>query len=224
MARALAFALSVTLMPLPLLVPAAALADERLEPAVGARIRVTAPDFSRQFFQGQERRFEGRLLSADEETLRVEIRGHEDLAVVPRSAVQRLEISRAPSKRSKGALIGFLVGATVVAVPFLAIGLSESGCGLSCYGSVLLGSTIVGGLPSALTGAALAPGERWEDVAVDEPPVRVGIGPAPGGGVGIAVQWSFGARPQKQRLARRRVAVPSTVGPPAPVSLMPAPE
>ena len=95
MARALAFALSVTLvMPLPLLAPAAAVADEGPEPAVGARVRVTAPDSSRQFFGTEKRRIVGRLLSADEESLRVEVRGHEDPAVVPRSAVH--SVNRAP--------------------------------------------------------------------------------------------------------------------------------
>jgi hypothetical protein len=132
MARALTVVLAVALVPLPHLVPASALADEGPEPAAGARIRVTAPEASRRYFgeperrhlfEGKERRFVGRLFSADEAALRIEISGHEEPAVVPRSAVQRLEISRARSKGSKGALIGLLVGSA--AMTFLFAGLVD---------------------------------------------------------------------------------------------------
>ena len=170
-------------------IPIGSLADEGPPPTVGARVRVTAPSVSRDFFRDEGRRIVGTLVSLTDETLTVQVRGHDDAAAVPLSSVQRFEISRSRSRKSRGLLIGFLVGTAIGVVGAAANGGSSACDSTSVSGCDLLLSTIIVGLPGAIIGAIAAPGERWEESSIG----RVGliIAPRRDHGVSAAISLSF---------------------------------
>ena len=81
--------------------------------------------------------------------------------MLARQDVVRLERSVRPSRKSRGAVIGFAVGLAAALVKVAING----GCNDGCNG----GNVAVGVLFASATagvGALVAPGERWEDVAL----------------------------------------------------------
>jgi hypothetical protein len=181
---AVALALSL-LLP----IPVGSLADEGTSPTVGARVRVTAPSVSRELFQDEGRRIVGTLVSLTDETLTVQVSGHDDPAAVSRSSVQRFEISRSRSKKRRGLLIGFLVG-TGIGVGLAAASGGSSACdSTSLSGCDVLLGTILLGLPGAIIGAVAAPGERWDEIPLGR--VGLTITPTRGHGVAAAISFSF---------------------------------
>jgi len=201
-----------------LLTPAIGWADEGPGPSDGARVRVTAPTVSRRVFRDDaKRRLVGTIVSQDDEALTLRGGNLREPTVVPRSSIQKLEISRRRSQRLKGFLIGFLAG-TAVGIGLTAVNEGSTLCdsgGVSGCDVVL--SAIVPGLPAALLGAVLAPGERWEEVASGSP-VAVRLTPAPGGGLGISLRWTPPSAARSE--PREEVARPvwAAVGPPPPLS------
>lgn len=196
-----------------LLAPAVGRADEGPAPSDGARVRVTAPGVSRRLFQGdQGKRLVGTIVSQDDETLSIRTGDLRELAVVPRSSIRKLEISRRRSQRAKGLLIGFLVG-TAAGIGLTAVSKGSSACDSThVTGCDVALSALVPGLPAALLGAILAPGEKWEEFGSS--PIAVGLAPAPGGGVGISLRWtpSAAARPVLREGSPR--AAWAGIGPP----------
>lgn len=149
-------------------------------PAPGSRIRVTAPGVL-------GKRVVGQFVAVDADTLRVQPQGTTEAVEVPRAAITRLELSSRPSRRGKGAGLGFLVGLGAA----VAIGASaDDDCWL-CFSKPTTG-LLAGVLTvplGTLLGVALAPGERWETYPPER--VRVAIGPARSGGVRAAVSVRF---------------------------------
>ena len=156
-------------------------------------MRVTAPAFV-------DRRLVGRLVAANDGSLTVAL--DNKTVVVPRQALTRLEVSRRPGRKARGAGIGFLVGAASGAL----LGYSEGRRGYALpvcsflppcdsFGheydyranDAISYGLLLGALGAGF-GAAVAPGERWEAVGTDR--VRVHVSPARRG-AGLMVALSF---------------------------------
>jgi hypothetical protein len=164
---------------------------------VGPRVRVTAPDTDTP-------RLVGTLVGEDADSLRIDIGRR--VVRLPRSAVTQLEFSQAPSRRGRGATIGFLSGAAAGLALGYAMGENPDDgrefCtfgGCATFGpffpdkptSALLAGGFFG-LVGAGVGALVAHGERWE--AQPEQRVKFSLAPAPGRGVAARVAIRFGRR------------------------------
>ena len=133
---------------------------ELLLPEVGSRVRVTSS-------AAEPARFAGTLSAIDAMSLTVVPQHGPEPRVLARQDVARLERSVRPSHKSTGAVIGFAVG-LAAALTKVAI---NGGCNDGCNG----GNVAVGVLFASATagvGAIVAPGERWEDVALGPQPGR----------------------------------------------------
>ncbi len=152
-------------------------ADEPATLPLGSRLRILA-----------DQEFVGRLIAQDEQTLTLEIKRRRARAVVPRSAIIRVERSLHPSKKSTGALSGAMFGALSAVMLGFVVGddcSGRHGVDTLCFprSGVALVSAI-GLVPlGAAVGAVVAPGERWEQISVS----RFGVGVAPVHGRGVAV-------------------------------------
>jgi hypothetical protein len=141
----------------------AARADESALPAVGSRVRV------RSLESGS---LVGRLSAVDDTYLTV-VRSDRDAAsVIARRDVTRLEQSVRPSRRGKGALLGFAIGFGVGFAAAAALGnCSETGAVDHCADPVA--SSLYGamaGAAGAAIGALVAPGERWVEIPLNRGP------------------------------------------------------
>ena len=164
------------------------------DPMVGTRVRATTAST----------RIVGRLVSQDENTLRIEMKPGQE-ASIQRRELTGLEQSRRPSLRKRGAFLGFLVG-TASAFILAAASSSESqstnpACDpsnpsffcldpLANDDSIEVGGALVLGGLGALLGAAVAPGERWTPVVAGRP-VRLTVAPVRGRGVAFRVAIGF---------------------------------
>lgn len=163
--------------------------DAALEP--NARVRVT---------ELAGRRLVGRLVDANEGSLTVAVPNK--TVVVPRQALAKLEVSRRPSRKGRGAMIGLLVGAASGAIvgytsesegytqPFCSF-LPPCESGGEHFDHRPSGAIAYGALFGALgagIGAAAAPGERWETVGAGR--LRAQVSPARGG-AGLTLALSF---------------------------------
>jgi len=155
-------------------------ADDATTPALGSRLRILA-----------DQEFVGRLIAQDEKSLTLEIKRRRARAVIPRSAIIRVERSLHTSRKGTGAATGALVGGLSAVVLGLIAGSDCSGhhAGLLCYSSS--GVAVITGMAlvplGAVIGAIAAPGERWEPISVS----RFGVTVAPVRGRGIAVSAAF---------------------------------
>jgi hypothetical protein len=152
--------------------------------SVGARLRVTRAN-------GQS--ITGQLAALDERNFTLEQRdgsGRATQVVVSRENAQRIQISRAPSRKGRGAGIGFLIGAAFGAAAGYAAGSDCSNREILCIsrgaGAGVLG-VFFGGLGAGI-GAVAAHGEKWETVG----PAHVSVSVIPvRRGAGIAVVARF---------------------------------
>ncbi len=129
-------------------------AEELPLPDVGSRVRInsTALDSSPLV---------GTLTGIDQQSLTILAEDGHGPRVVARQDVQRLERSVRPSRRSRGALIGFGVGLA------LSVGKAalQGGCNDGCNEGNIMVAALVG-LSCSAVGAMAAPGETWADVTV----------------------------------------------------------
>ncbi|HEX9189090.1 MAG TPA: hypothetical protein VGB87_18575 [Vicinamibacteria bacterium] len=102
----------------------------------------------------------GTLSAIDPEGLTVKPPDREP-RVFARQDVVRLERSVRPSRKSRGAVIGFAVG---LAAAFGKVAI-DGGCNDGCNGENLAAAVLLA-LSTATVGAIAAPGEVWEDVAL----------------------------------------------------------
>lgn len=156
------------------------------QPASGPRVRVTAPSFS-------GKRLVGVLVGLDETTLTLQRQGDKGSLQVPRAAITKVEASRHPGRKGRGAGIGLLVGLGAAAVVGLAAGedCGSPGRRLLCFDQAdvafLSGILIV---PAAtLLGVVASPSERWEVSTTDR--LRLAVAPTRGGGVRAALTIHF---------------------------------
>jgi hypothetical protein len=165
----------------------------------GPRVRVTAPAVS-------GKRFVGTLLAMDETTLTLRPQKGKDVLEVPRNAITRIELSRRPSRRGKGAGIGALVGLGAAVIIGLAAGddcgsLPEPAPGWAGFTDALnrnlcmdkaetaVMSAILTVPTGALIGMAAAGGEKWVRTTPDR--FSVAVKPVRTGGIGATVSVRF---------------------------------
>jgi hypothetical protein len=151
----------------------------------------------------------GRLVGADGVSLRIERSGPKELTetvVVSRSSVTRFEMSRGKSWKSRGALLGSLVGVGTGAVILagreegIASCLPPPGWGVVGMGRPLPPCTVGGdgsrwaaailAVPAgALLGYLVSPGEQWE--AADPAKLHMAAALARRGGAQVTLSLSF---------------------------------
>jgi len=146
----------------------------------GTRIRMSGPTI-----QGSP--LVGTLVGVDALRLTLELDASHELQSVPRSAVEKLEVSRGRrSYTKKGALIGFGMGAIVAGAALVAVSSGANGWSVDS-GDVVAGVCLLGGGGAAL-GALVGAGsstERWEEAGPERFVLR--IVPTPGG-VGVSAR------------------------------------
>jgi hypothetical protein len=131
----------------------------------------------------------GTVLGIDDNALTLKVKNSNVPAIIPRSDINRLEISRGVhSAAGWGAGIGFLALAAL-SLP------AWQGCG-SCSGSaparfVMFYGALGAGLGAGIGYAIRA--ERWEGVPASR--VQVGLAPLPGRGWAARVSVAWGSRP-----------------------------
>ena len=132
--------------------PGLVLADELPFPAVGSRVRVRS-------LASDAVPLVGTLSAVDEKSLTVAPQDGREPGVVARQDISRLERSVRPSRRRRGALIGFGVGLAVA----LGKAVKDGGCNDGCDGGNVAAAALLA-LSTAALGAIVSPGERWADV------------------------------------------------------------
>jgi hypothetical protein len=128
-----------------------------LEP--GSRVRVTAPAVA-------QKPIVGTLLEASEPEIVLAPPGS-DRTPIPRASIARLERSVRPSRRTTGALAGFILGLGAIGLKTL----HDGGCNDGCNAGNVA-AAVVAALPVAALGAIVSPGERWADVPMGSPQGR----------------------------------------------------
>jgi hypothetical protein len=147
----------------------------------GARVRITPADPSPVIV--------GQLLAVSDSTLMVRRqRGGGDITI-PRSLVQRLEVSRGTNRHTSagwGALVGMAVGG-VVGYASGADACYDSWFCLKRPTAALVGGT-AGVAAGSLIGLIVGSVERWRDTTV---PVNLSIAPTGGGLLSIGGRMAF---------------------------------
>ena len=170
------------------LVGAPGSAQDDVLPEPGSRLRVTAPAVAPKPIVGS-------LLEAGEREI-VLADSSSDRTPIPLASITRLERSVRPSRRTTGALAGFIVGLAAVGLKTL----HDGGCNDGCNGGDVATAGLVA-LSTAAVGAIVSPGERWADVAVggaqgrptmsSQAGLRIRLVPQVGRRAGLTVVASF---------------------------------
>jgi hypothetical protein len=151
---------------------------------VGARVRVEATVPS--LYGDYTKKVTGPLLDINEASITVENALTGAVSVFSWKKVSKLELSINGPQRGRGALLGLGIGAPIgFAVGFVSIGeddlLEPAGAGVIL--ALLFGAT------GALIGAAVAPGEQWESVPLDQAFRGFDHGRQRGGGIFVSVSY-----------------------------------
>jgi len=163
--------------------------DEPLAfPGPGTRVRVSSSG-------SDSVRVVGTLTGVDQRSLIVAPEGGGGPSTIAHRDIVRLERSVSPSLKGRGAWIGFVVGS---ALAFGKVAM-QGGCNDGCDSSnVMVGALVA--LSTAGVGAAVSPGERWSEVAVEHHPnqstgletgLRIRLAPQVGRRVGLCLVASF---------------------------------
>ena len=170
-------------------------AEKTTASARGPRVRVTTA----------KGRLVGRVVTVRGETLVLQRAGRADTLEIRRPEMLALEISERPSRRGRGAAIGALVGLGAA----VAIGVVGGEDCVSVPGPADWGNftdklnsnlclshaetTLLSGILTvplgALLGVAIAPGEKWRPIGVNQ--LSVGATASRSGGVGLQVTLRF---------------------------------
>jgi len=168
-------------------------AEGPIDLTAGARIRVTVVDPPPSGVS--ERRIVGVFAAWDRGALSLAASPSETLAL-PQDAILTLERSVRPSRKPRGALIGFAVG-LAAAIGKAAL---QGGCNDGCNEANVAAAVLLG-LSTAVVGAVAAPGEVWAEVPLERGPGQtampgeagwqVRLVPLVGPQTGLAVVASF---------------------------------
>jgi hypothetical protein len=144
---------------------------------VGSRVRVTQAHSV----------LAGSLLATNEESLTVAGDGSKVPALIRRSDVTRLEVSRG---KHSAAVWGALGGAVVFGVLSYPAWQACGDCSGSPPAAMVIGFAVGGGLIGALIGSLIT-SDRWHEVPVSS--VQIGIAPlvTPGGRLGVSLSVGF---------------------------------
>jgi hypothetical protein len=158
-------------------------------PGPGTRVRVSSSG-------GESVRVVGTLTAVDHTSLVVAREADGGPTTIARQDIVRLERSVSPSRKGRGAWIGFVVGS---ALAFGTVAM-RGGCNDGCDSSNVMTGALVA-LSTAGVGALVSPGERWSEVAVErernhsstelEPGLQVRLVPQVGRRVGLCLVASF---------------------------------
>ena len=141
--------------------------------APGTRVRVTGKGVGSPV---------GSLVGIDPDGVRLRL-ADTGTAVIRLADVERIEVSRRPSRREKWALVGFAIGAFVG---------FAAGAGSTKPNGLFSGteSGVMVAVPLALLGAGIGAaegGEKWE--RVEDSRLQVGLASSGRGGLGVAVRF-----------------------------------
>jgi hypothetical protein len=145
----------------------------------GMRVRVLAPDISPSKVVGTVNR-------VDDKSVTIDVAGRSEPVSVLRDKIARLDVSTGRRSRWVDAAIGAGIGAAASA---LACGSDERKHSIVNNTDVTAGCALVGGLLGAAIGAAIPPGEHWNELPVTR--YRVGFAPRLDHGLNLAVAWRF---------------------------------
>ncbi len=158
--------------------------DDPVQVRAGDRVRVTAPGL----FLG---RLVGRVVTLTADSCVLKIEGRADTTAIALASLTKLEVRRGQrSHWLEGAAIGVVAGMVVGYTFSYPLG---AACTAEVYDRcIATGGSLIGGVLGFLIGADLGrkyKGDRWQRVPLDR--LRVGLGPAPGGGLAAAISITF---------------------------------
>ncbi|MGP0083292.1 MAG: hypothetical protein ACLP0B_06670 [Steroidobacteraceae bacterium] len=145
----------------------------------GMRVRVLALEHS-------PNKVVGTINRVDDQSLTIDVPGRSEPVSVLREKIARLDVSSGRRSRWVDAAIGAGIGAAASA---LACSASESKNSIVNNTDVTAGCALVGGLLGASIGAAIPPGEHWNEMPSTR--YRVGFAPRLDHGLNMAVAWRF---------------------------------
>ena len=148
----------------------------QLEP--GTRVRVESAT--------AQERLVGRLLGLDEESLNLQVEDEEEPRLLPREDITALAVSRGRRSRGWGALIGAGIGIAFGAA--MGLGAWKDADDYPGWMESAMRAFFLAPI-GALFGLAMPPGERWEDMPLDN--VRLSVGPVPGRGASVFLTVGF---------------------------------
>ena len=146
-----------------------------LEP--GVRIRVAAEAVA-------PKPLVGTLVRLDRDAMALRLADREELALVPRETITKVEVSRGRRSRGRGALFGALVGLAVGAIAVAATP-GDDEMFTAAEATAMVGA--MGAGLGALIGLAIPPGEKWESV----PTAHISVVPSRRGHVRVALSVTF---------------------------------
>lgn len=146
----------------------------------GMRVRILAPDISPS-------KIVGTINRVDDQSVTIDVPGRSEPVSVLREKIARLDVSTGRRSRWVDAAIGAGIGAAGSALA------CSAGEGKHSYVSntdVTAGCALVGGLLGAGIGAAIPPGEHWNEMPANR--YRIGFAPRLDHGLNLlAVAWRF---------------------------------
>jgi hypothetical protein len=161
-------------------VPAAAEdAPSDLSLTPGMRVRVLAPDMSPS-------KVVGTISRVDDQSVTIDVPGRSEPISVLREKIRRLDVSAGRRSRWVDAAIGAGIGAAGSA---LACSAGETNHSIVNNTDITAGCALVGALLGAGIGAAIPPGEHWNEMPATR--YRIGFAPRLDHGLKLAVAWNF---------------------------------
>jgi hypothetical protein len=145
----------------------------------GMRVRVLAPGISPS-------KVVGTINKVDDQSVTIDVPGRSEPVSVLREKIARLDVSAGRRSRWVDAAIGAGIGAATSA---LACSSSEKKNSIVNNTDVTAGCALVGGLLGAAIGAAIPPGEHWNELPATR--YRVGFAPRLDHGLNLAIAWNF---------------------------------
>lgn len=145
----------------------------------GMRVRVVAPDISPSDLVGT-------ISKVDDQSVTIDVPGRSEPISVLREKIARLDVSAGRRSRWVDATIG---AALVAAGGALACSASETKHSIVSNTDVTAGCALAGALLGAAVGAAIPPGERWNEMPANR--YRIGFAPRLDHGLNLAVAWKF---------------------------------
>jgi hypothetical protein len=145
----------------------------------GMRVRVLAPGISPS-------KVVGTISMVDDQSVSIDVPGRSEPILVLREKIARLDVSAGRRSRWLDAAIGAGIGAAASA---LACGASETKHSIVNNTDVTVGCALAGSLLGLGIGAAIPPGERWNEIPATR--YHIGFEPRLDHGLNLAVAWNF---------------------------------
>ena len=145
----------------------------------GMRVRVLAPGIS-------PNKVVGTISMVDDQSVTINVPGRPEPILVLREQIARLDVSAGRLSRWLDAAIGAGIGAAGSA---LACSANETKHSIVNNTDVTVGCALAGALLGLGIGAAISPGEKWNEMPATH--YRIGFAPRLDHGLNFAVAWNF---------------------------------